>query len=92
MSELDKTLCKECIQLIKELMHGADELETVKMISQTQIAELHSLQHEVTWKESAEAEFQQKLTGIQSEKTQLKVMLQLKESEYVLDEGLGEEH
>ena len=42
--------------------------------------------------ESAEAEFQQKLSGILSEKIQLNVSLQKKQGECVLDEALCEKH
>ena len=53
----------------------------MKKISQAQQEELGKLQSEKADKESAEADFQQKLTDSLSEKMQLKVSLWKKEGE-----------
>ena len=62
------------------------------MIAQQKSAEVGKLQSEVAEKKSAEEDLQQKLTGTQGDKTQLKATLQKKEGEYVLDIALYEEH
>ena len=53
-------------------------METLKKISQAEVAKLHWLQVEVAEKESAEAGLEQKPTSFGGDKTHLKVPLQEK--------------
>ena len=85
---LDEAVCKEHAGNQRLCTHSEGELEAVKKISKVQSAELAKLQSKVADKESVEADLQQQLTGIEGAKTQLKVSLQKKEGEYVLDEAL----
>ena len=86
--EGDEAVCKEHAGNQRLCICSEGELEAVKKISKVQSAELAKLQSKVAEKESVEAELQEQLTGIQGAKTQLKVSLQKKGGEYVLDEAL----